>query len=45
MNKVTKLRNVTCSGFNVDVDISKFKKYLSRTNTPFKKGKKSYPKR
>ena len=45
MNKVTKLKNVTCSGFDVHVDISKFKKYLSRTNTPFKKGKKSYPKR
>jgi len=45
MNKVTKLRNVTEPGFDVHVDISKFKKYLTRKNTPFKKGKKSYPKR
>jgi len=39
MNRVTKLHRVTNSGFKVDIDVQKFKKYLAKENIPFSRGK------
>ena len=40
--KLKHLSNVTAPGFNVEVDVSKFKKYISVKNTPLTKGKRKY---
>ena len=39
MNRVTKLHRVSKSGFKVDIDVQKFKKYLAKENIPFSRGK------
>ena len=39
MNTVTKLHRVNKSGFTVDIDVQKFKKYLAKENIPFNRGK------
>ena len=39
MNRVTKLHRVSKSGFKVDIDVQKFKKYLLKENIPFSRGK------
>ena len=41
MNRVTKLHRVSKSGFKVDIDVQKFKKYLVKENIPFSRGKSS----
>jgi hypothetical protein len=42
--KLKQLSNVSDIGFHVDVDISKFKKYMTIKNTPLTKGKRNYSK-
>ena len=41
MNRVTKLHRVSKSGFKVDIDVQKFKKYLVKENIPFSREKSS----
>ena len=40
--KLKQLSNVSDKGFHVDVDVSKFKKYMVMKNTPLTKGKRKY---
>ena len=40
--KLKQLSNVSDQGFHVDVDVSKFKKYMIIKNTPLTKGKRKY---